>query len=332
MVLRGKVVAVTGASAGVGRASAEAFARAGANVALIARDSRRLDEARTDVERIGGNAIALPTDVADADAVERAAAEAEAQLGPIDVWVNNAMVSVFAPVKDLSPEDVRRVTEVAYLGYVNGTMSALRRMLPRNAGTIVQVGSALAYRAIPMQAAYCGAKHAIEGFTEALRCELMHDGSRVRTTVVHLPALNTPQFHWVKTAFDRHPQPVPPIFQPEVAALAIVHAARHPRREYWVGWPTARAILANRLVPGLLDRYLARRGVAAQQADWPIEPGREHNLYSSVDADLAARGEFGADARSSSAQLWLSQHRAAIAAAGSAAVAAGIAAVAVKSR
>jgi NAD(P)-dependent dehydrogenase (short-subunit alcohol dehydrogenase family) len=245
----------------------------------------------------------VPTDVADPDAVESAADRVERDLGPIDVWVNNAMVSVFAPFKDISADDYRRVTEVTYLGCVHGTMSALRRMLPRDSGVIVQVGSALAYRAIPLQSAYCGAKHAIEGFTESLRCELAHDKSKVRLTMVQLPALNTPQFHWVKTTLTRHPQPVPPIFQPEVAADAIVWAAEHPRREYWVGWATARAILANRLVPGLLDRYLARRGIDSQQADRPIEADRQNNLYEPVTGDFGARGEFDDQAKKASL-LW----------------------------
>ena len=245
----------------------------------------------------------MRTDVADPDAVESAADRVERNLGPIDVWVNNAMVSVFAPFKHISADDYRRVTEVTYLGCVHGTMSALRRMLPRDSGVIVQVGSALSYRAIPLQSAYCGAKHAIEGFTESLRCELAHDKSKVGLTMVQLPALNTPQFHWVKTTLPRHPQPVPPIFQPEVAADAIVWAAEHPRREYWVGWPTTRAILANRLVPGLLDRYLARRGFASQQADRPVEADRQHNLYGPVNGDFGVRGEFDDQAKKRSL-LW----------------------------
>jgi NAD(P)-dependent dehydrogenase (short-subunit alcohol dehydrogenase family) len=287
-----RVVVITGASAGVGRAAARAFAEQGTAVGLLARGEEGLAGAASDVESRGGVALVVPTDVADSLAVEAAAERVERELGPIDVWVNNAMVSVFAPFKEISAADYRRVTEVTYLGYVNGTMAALKRMLPRDSGVVVQVGSALAYRAIPLQSAYCGAKHAIEGLTESLRCELAHDKSNVRVTVVQLPAVNTPQFHWVKTTLARHPQPVPPIFQPEVAADAIVWAAEHPRREYWVGWSTARAVIGNRLFPGLLDRYLARTGIDAQQADRAIEPGRPDNLYAPVGGDAGARGEF----------------------------------------
>lgn len=299
-----RVVVVTGASAGVGRAAARAFAQRGDSLALLARGEEGLTAAARDVESRGGSSLALPTDVADPEAVEAAADRIESELGPIDVWVNNAMVSVLAPFKDISAADYRRVTEVTYLGNVSGTMAALRRMLPRDSGVIVQVGSALAYRAIPLQSAYCGAKHAIEGFTESLRCELAHDGSNVRVTTVQLPAINTPQFNWVKTSLARHPQPVPPIFEPEVAADAIVWAADHPRREYWVGWPTARAVIANRLFPGLLDRYLARTGVDAQQADRAIEPGRPDNLYEPVPGDAGAHGEFDARSKDNSA-YWL---------------------------
>jgi NAD(P)-dependent dehydrogenase (short-subunit alcohol dehydrogenase family) len=298
-----RVVVITGASAGVGRAAARAFADRGAAVALLARGEHGLGAAAREIESRGGISLVVPTDVADQDAVESAANRVQRDLGPIDVWVNNAMVSVFAPFKNISADDYRRVTEVTYLGCVHGTMSALRRMLPRDSGVIVQVGSALAYRAIPLQSAYCGAKHAIEGFTESLRCELEHDKSKVRLTMVQLPALNTPQFHWVKTTLTRHPQPVPPIFQPEVAADAIVWAAEHPRREYWVGWATARAIVANRLVPGLLDRYLARRGFDSQQADRPIEADRQDNLYEPVTGDFGARGEFDDQAKKASL-LW----------------------------
>ena len=304
-----RVVVVTGASAGVGRAAARAFGARGDAVALIARGKDGLSAAEDEILAAGGRALTLQVDVADPDALEAAAAQIETELGPIDVWVNNAMVSVFAPFKDVSAADFRRVTEVTYLGYVNGTMAALRRMLPRDSGVIVQVGSALAYRAIPLQSAYCGAKHAIEGFTESLRCELEHDRSNVRVTTVQLPAINTPQFHRVKTSLKRHPQPVPPIFQPEVAAEAIVWAAGHPRREYWVGWPTARAVIANRLFPGLLDRYLARTGVEAQLADRAIEPGRPDNLYEPVPGDAGAHGEFDARSKDNSAYWRLMRDR-----------------------
>ena len=303
-----RVVVITGASAGVGRATARAFAARGDSVALLARGRDGLDAAEREVRERGACGLAIPTDVADAAAVDAAVQQVEQDLGPIDVWVNNAMVSVFAAFKDVSAADFRRVTEVTYLGYVHGTMSALRRMLPRGRGVIVQVGSALAQRAIPLQSAYCGAKHAIEGFTESLRCELMHDKSGVRVTMVQLPALNTPQFAWVKTTFTRHPRPVPPIFQPEAAAQAIVWASDHPRREYWFAWPTARAILANRIVPGLLDRYLARSGYDAQQGDSPIDPDRPHNLFAPVTGDAGARGRFNEDAKERSAHWWVTRH------------------------
>jgi NAD(P)-dependent dehydrogenase (short-subunit alcohol dehydrogenase family) len=304
-----RVVVVTGASAGVGRAAARAFAERGDCVALLARGRESLTAAQREVEERGGRGLAIPVDVADSAAVEEAAAGVESELGAIDVWVNNAMASVFARFADFSPEDFKRVTDVTYLGYVYGTMAALRRMLPRDRGVIVQVGSALAYRAIPLQSAYCGAKHAIEGFTESLRCELAHDNSKVRVTSVQLPALNTPQFHEVKTTFGRHPRPVPPIFQPELAADAVVWAAEHPRREFRVGWPTTKAILANCVVPGLLDRYLARTGFEAQQADWPIEPNRPDNLYMPVPGDRGAHGEFDDEAKDHSAHWLITRRR-----------------------
>jgi NAD(P)-dependent dehydrogenase (short-subunit alcohol dehydrogenase family) len=303
-----RVVVITGASAGVGRAAARAFAERGDSVALLARGCDGLEAAEREVRERGVRGLAIPTDVANAEAVEAAAQQVEEDLGAIDLWVNNAMVSVFAEFKNISAADFRRVTEVTYLGYVHGTMSALRRMLPRDRGMIIQVGSALAYRAIPLQSAYCGAKHAIEGFTESLRCELAHDRSHVRVTMVQLPALNTPQFGWVKTDFASHPQPVSPIFQPEVAAEAIVWAAHHPRREYWLAWPTARAILANRVIPRLLDSYLARTGYAAQLADWPVEHNRRDNLYEPLSGDAGAHGAFDDRARSRSAHWWVTRH------------------------
>ncbi|MDP9070390.1 MAG: SDR family oxidoreductase, partial [Actinomycetota bacterium] len=272
-------------------------------VGLLARGADGLEGARRDVESAGGRALAVPTDVADAEAVERAATAVEAELGPIDVWVNNAMTSVFSPVSGLEAAEVRRVTEVTYLGSVHGTLAALRRMLPRDRGTIVQVGSALAYRGIPLQAAYCGAKFAIRGFVDSLRCELRHDGSRVRITTVHLPALNTPQFGWVKTRLPGHPQPVPPIYQPEVAAKAIVWAAEHPGRERLVGGSTLATVWANKLAPGLVDRYLARTAFEAQQTDDPVDVDRPVNLWEPVEGDHGAHGLFDAMAKHHSVQL-----------------------------
>jgi NAD(P)-dependent dehydrogenase (short-subunit alcohol dehydrogenase family) len=300
-----KVVVVTGASAGVGRSVARAFAAQGASVGLLARGRDGLDAARREVENAGVAAIAVPTDVADAEQVELAAAAVEEQLGPIDVWVNNAMVSVFSPVARMTAEEFRRVTEVTYLGYVHGTLSALRRMLPRDRGTIVQVGSALAYRGIPLQSAYCAAKHAVQGFTEALRCELLHDGSRVRVAMVQMPALNTPQFEWSRTRMPRRPQPVPPIYQPEVAARAIVWTVAHERSELYVGFSTLAAILADKLAPRLADRYLARTGYEMQQSDEPLPPGRVDNLWDPVPGDHGAHGRFDARARARSWHLWL---------------------------
>ena len=303
------VVAITGASAGVGRATARAFARKGADVGLIARGRDRLESAKGEVEQLGRRAVIAETDVADAEQVERAAQQIEDELGPIDVWVNNAMATVFAPVSDTTPDEFRRATEVTYLGSVWGTMAALRRMRPRDSGVIVQVGSALAYRGIPLQAAYCGSKHALQGFLESLRSELLHDGSNVHVTMVQLPALNTPQFTWSRAKLPRSPQPVPPIFQPEVAADAIVWAAAHPRRELMVGWPTVKAILGNAIVPGLADRYLARTGFDAQQTDEPVDPNRLDNLFEPVPGDQGAHGPFDERSRSRSIQLPLAKHR-----------------------
>jgi short-subunit dehydrogenase len=303
-----QTVVITGASAGVGRATVRAFARRGADISLLARGEDGLDGARHDVEAEGGRALAVPTDVSDADQVEAAAERTERELGPIDVWINNAMVSVFSPVKDLQADEVKRVTEVTYLGVVYGTLAALRRMLPRDRGAIVQVGSALAYRGIPLQAAYCGAKHAIQGFTESLRCELLHDRSRVHVTMVQLPAMNTPQFDWVKSRMPREPQPVPPIYAPEIAADAIVWAAAHRRRELSVGAPTAVAIWGNKIASSLFDRYLAKTGYDAQQTDRPADPARPHNLWRPVPGDHGAHGRFGARTATASPQTWANEH------------------------
>jgi NAD(P)-dependent dehydrogenase (short-subunit alcohol dehydrogenase family) len=304
-----RIVVVTGASAGVGRATARRFAEEGDSVALIARGKERLEATTKEVEALGGRALALSLDVAEPEALEAATERVEGERGPIDVWVNNAMVTVYAPVTRLAPDEFRRVTEVTYLGSVWGTMAALRRMVPRDRGTIVQVGSALAYRGIPLQAAYCGAKHGLEGFYDSLRTELLHEGSNVRITIVELPGLNTPQFSWGRTKMPREPQPVPPIFQPEVAADAIVWASRHPRRELYVGWPTVEAIVGNKIAPGLADRYLARTGYDSQQIDEPVPPDRPDNLFEPVPGDFAAHGRFDSRAKPRSVQLWLTKHR-----------------------
>ncbi len=322
MSLRNRVVMITGASAGVGRATAIAFAQQGARVGLIARGRAGLDGARRDVEAAGGEAQTFEVDVADANAVDRAAAQLESSFGPIDVWVNNAMASVFSPVKEMTAEEYKRVTDVTYLGVVHGTLAALRRMLPRNRGTIVQVGSALAYRGIPLQSAYCAAKHAIQGFCDSLRAELLHDRSGVQVTMVQMPALNTPQFDWVKSRLPHQAMPVPPVYQPEIAADAIVYAAEHPRREFYVGWPTVEVVVGNKLLPGVGDRYLAATGFDAQQTDAPKPPGRPDNLWTPVDAerDFGAHGRFDAIARSRSWQQSASRHRGLIGAAVIAAV------------
>ncbi|MGC9665639.1 SDR family oxidoreductase [Planosporangium sp. 12N6] len=330
MRARDQVVVITGASGGVGRAVARRYGIRGAQVALLARGEEGLDAAAVDVRARGGTALTVPVDTADADAVFAAADRVESELGPIDIWINNAFTSVFAPFAEISPEEFARVTEVTYLGYVYGTRAALTRMLPRDHGTVVQVGSALAYRGIPLQSAYCGAKHAIQGFHESLRCELLHTGSHVRTTMVQLPAVNTPQFGWVLSRLPRRAQPVPPIYQPEVAADAIVYAADHPgRREYWVGASTAATLIANAVAPGLLDRYLARTGYSSQQTDRPADPRQPTNLWKPADAtaDYGAHGDFDDRATTRAPQLWASHHHglllggAALAAAGAVAAA-----------
>ncbi len=306
-----EVVVITGASAGVGRATAQAFAREGASIGLLARGRAGLEAAKRDVEELGGQGLIVQTDVADAEAIERAAEQVETTFGPIDIWVNNAMCSVFSPVKKMTADEFKRVTEVTYLGFVYGSLTALKRMLPRDRGVIVQVGSALAYRGIPLQAAYCAAKHAIQGFCDSLRCELIHDASNVRVVMVQMPALNTPQFSWVKSRLPHKPQPVPPIFEPEVAAEAILYAAHSNRREIYVGMPTVEAIVANKIAPALLDHYLGANGYDSQQTAEAVAPGRRDNLWSPVDDehDHGAHGSFDSRARRHSLQLWANKHR-----------------------
>jgi NAD(P)-dependent dehydrogenase (short-subunit alcohol dehydrogenase family) len=309
MAKKPEVVVITGASAGVGRATVRAFARRGAHIGLLARGKDGLEGARRDAEKLGGKGLVLPTDVSDPEQVERAASAVEETFSPIDFWVNDAMVSVFSPVKEMTEEDYRRVTEVTYLGYVYGTLSALRRMRPRDRGIIVQVGSALAYRGIPLQSAYCAAKHAIQGFTESLRCELIHDKSNVKVTMVQMPGMNTPQFGWVKNRLPKKPQPVPPVYQPEIAAEAIYHAAHHYRREWYVGGSTAVAISGNKVAPGLGDWYLGKTGVNSQLTPEPVDPNAPHNLYEPLPGDHGAHGKFDHLAHDFSLQWWLDQHR-----------------------
>src|SRR5947208_1338168 len=311
-----ETVVITGASAGVGRAIARKFAINGARIGLLARGREGLEAARKEVEEVGGKALVVSVDVAYSDQVEAAAAQIEAELGEIDIWINNAMASVFSPIKEMTPEEFRRVTEVTYLGYVYGTVAALKRMSSRDRGVVVQVGSALAYRGIPLQSAYCAAKHAIQGFCDSLRSELLHDGSHVHLCMVQMPALNTPQFSWVKSRLPRKPQPVPPIFQPEVAARAIVYAAHHRRREIYVGWPTVKAVVGNKMAAGYADHYLARHGYDAQQYDGFADPNRPNNLWEPVPGDHGAHGQFDDRATYHSAQLWSNLHRGILAAVG----------------
>ncbi len=304
-----EVVVITGASAGLGRAIAHEFARRSAHIGLLARGLESLQGAAREVEELGGKALILPTDVADPNQVEAAAQAVEEQLGPIDIWINNAMTSVFSPFKEMTAEEFKRVNDVTYLGVVYGTMSALRRMLPRDRGTIVLVGSALAYRGIPLQSAYCGAKHAIQGFSDSLRSELIHDKSNVHLTMVQMPALNTPQFGWVKSRLPHKAQPVPPIFQPEVGARAVYYAAHHKRREIFVGGSTSIVINGNKFAPGLGDLYLAKTGYKGQQTNEPENPNRPDNLWEPVKTDPGTHGRFDAQAKDNSVQLWATLHR-----------------------
>ena len=292
------VVVITGASAGVGRATVREFAARGARIGLIARNQEALENAKREVEARGGQAVVAVADVSDPDAVERAARLIEDALGPIDIWINNAMASVLGPITEIPPDEFRRVTEVTYLGVVHGTQTALRRMLPRNRGAIVQVGSTLAYRGIPLQAPYCAAKHAVQGFHDSLRSELLHLGTNVAVCMVNLPAVNTPQFRWIRNHMPRKPKPFGAIFEPEVAARAIADAAEHPAREVNVSWGTTQAILADKLAPGALDRYLGRIGFDAQQDEEPEEPGRADNLFTTPLGDAGAHGVFSDRAKS----------------------------------
>jgi len=319
-----KIVVVTGAGAGVGRATASVFARNGCDVALLSRDPDRLETAATELRAMGVRALAIPTDVADAAAVNAAADRVEAELGPIDVWVNVAMATVFAPVHLLTPEEFQRGTAVTYLGQVHGTMAALRHMRPRNRGAIVCVGSALAYRSVPLQSVYCGAKFAIRGFLGALRSELYHDRIKVTVTEVDLPAVNTPQFDWARNKMGRKAQPVPPIYQPEVPARAIYFGAFHPRRQIWVGFPTVKAILGNRVAPGLIDRYLAEAGYTGQLTDQPSDPWAPGNLFAPVPGPYGAHGRFDDRARTGSWEMFTSRHRYAAAVVAAAGVLAGV--------
>jgi NAD(P)-dependent dehydrogenase (short-subunit alcohol dehydrogenase family) len=325
-----RISVVTGASGGIGRAVARKLAARGESVALLARGADGLAAAAEDVRRAGGQPLPIEVDVADFDAVDEAADRVEKELGPVDLWVNNAFSSVFARFTEIGMDEFRRTTDVTYLGFVHGTMAALTRMLPRDRGTIVQIGSALAYRGVPLQTAYCGAKHAIQGFTESLRCELLHDKSNVHVTMVQMPAVNTPQFGWVLSRLPRKAQPVAPIYQPEVAADAVLYAADHPtRQEYWVGGSTVGTLLANAVAPGLLDRYLARTGFDSQQTDQPRDADQPANLWHPVDdadgPDLGAHGDFDDQAKKRSLQLWASQHHGLLAAVGGGLVAAGAA-------
>ncbi len=304
-----EVVVITGATAGVGRATVRRFAKEGAHIGLLARGQEALESTKKEVEDAGGKAVAIPTDVARWEQVEDAAKKVEEEFGPIDIWINDAMTSVFAPVKNITEKEFHRVTEVTYLGTVYGTMAALRRMLPRDKGSIVQVGSALSYRSIPLQSAYCGAKHGIRGFTNSLRSELIHDKSNVRLTMVQLPAVNTPQFIWVRNKLSKKPQPVPPIYEPEIPAQAIYYAAHHNRREIFVGMSAVQTILGNKIMPGFLDHYLADNGYSSQQTDEPKDPDQPDNLWKPLSGDYGAHGHFSNRSRNESPQLWATENK-----------------------
>ena len=306
------VVVVTGSSAGLGRAIAHGFAKRGACLGLIARNPEALQAAKEECEALGGKALVLPVDVSDSEAVDAAASKVEEEFGPIDVWVNDAMVSVFSPVKEMEASDYKRVTDVLYLGFVHGTLAALKRMLPRDRGTIIQIGSALSYRSIPLQSAYCACKHAINGFTDSLRCELHHDNSNVKVTAVQMPAMNTTQFDWVKNRMPNDTQPVPPIYEPELAAEVVVAAglAKNPRREYWVGTPTVAAIVGQKFIPGLLDLYLGKTGYKSQQIpNEPKDPNAPNNLYDYVPGKHSARGKFADRSTMTSIEVAVVLHR-----------------------
>src|SRR3954451_793165 len=310
-----EVVVVTGASSGIGRAVARRFAKDGAQIALIARGREPLENAKKEVEEAGGRALVLPVDISDWDAVKSAAHTVEEALGPIDIWINNAMTTVFAPFKDVEPDEFKRATEVTYLGTVWGTKAALDLMQPRDRGSIVIVGSALAYRGIPLQSAYCGAKHGVKGFFESLRTELRHDGSKVRLSMVQLPGVNTPQFEHGRSKMPKVPQPMPPYYQPEVAADAVHWAAHNDRRELYVGFPTVKTIIGNKVAPWLVERVLAKQGFKGQQSDKPADPNRPDNLFSSPPGDPGAHGPYDQKARKSSVQTSLAKHRGVLAAA-----------------
>ncbi|OHV08763.1 SDR family oxidoreductase [Kushneria phosphatilytica] len=306
---RQEVVVITGAGAGLGRATAREFARRGAHLGLISRDETRLAAVKSEAEALGARVVTVAADVADAAQIEAAADRIESELGPLDIWVNDAMTTVFSPLHAMTAEEFKRVTEVTYLGNVNGTMAALKRMRPRDHGTIVQVGSALAYRPVPLQTAYCGAKHAIKGYTEGLRCELLNEGSRVHVTIVEMPGLNTPQFDWCRSHLSHRARPVAPVYQPEVGARAIYWAAHHRRRQLYVGIPSVLTIWGNKLMPGLMDRYLARNAVSGQQTATREDPDRADNLWQPVPGDKGAHGRFNRESHASSAQLWAATHR-----------------------